>query len=268
MADQKSPGRVIRVSLKRIGQLELVGLDALTETSGLEYMPHPFAHTRSSPFSGMDEYTRYANALVDRVHHGELRDLGKWFASYRAADLRVECLISRAKGAAPQRLMAHRRADAGYLAAQQPDEDVLDVYALSPFELGAAIAGSVELSNPGTRSKIVIPELAGRRPGRQEGADSVPLRSDSVTNPDEEVVPSAQITAFARVQSRWQPAREWGFDRQKKAVVWVHVEDDGDYIYAPGFTHLTPLTTRGLSRRIDQLIAEDIAALTEAAEGS
>ncbi|MFA4080856.1 ESX secretion-associated protein EspG [Mycobacteroides salmoniphilum] len=252
--------------MKRIAQVELVGLDAISEARGREFMPHPFAHTKSSPFSGMDEYTRYANDLLDRVDHGDLSELGKWFSSYVTADLRVECSVSTRDE--PQgRIVAHRSGDSGYLAIQQPDDDVIDVYTLSPFELGAAIAGSVTSPNPGKHSRIVIPELTrSASPRESESISVTSTRVQLAQAAEGTVVSRSQIAMFARAQSRRQPAREWGFDRQKKAVVWVRINDDGDYIYAPGFTYLTPMSMRDLSQRIDRLIAEDIASIVGSAD--
>ncbi|WP_157895791.1 hypothetical protein [Mycobacteroides chelonae] len=266
MADHATPGQVIRVALKRIAQVELVGLHAISEARGREFMPHPFAHTKSSPFSGIDEYTRYTHSLLDRVDHGDLGELGKWFSSYLAADLRVECSVST-RGEPQGRIVAHRAGDSGYLAIQQPDEDIVEIFALSPFELGAAIAGSINFSHPGKHARIAIPELA--RPASHQESESVSVASTRVQlthAPGGTVVSRSQIAMFGRAQSRRQPAREWGFDRQKKAIVWVRINDDGDYIYAPGFAYLTPLTARDLSQRVDRLIAEDIAAIVGSAD--
>ena len=83
MTDRKTPGRVVRVALKRVAEVELVGLDAITAAQGGEFMPHPFAHTQSSPFSGMDEYTTYAKRLLERISQGDLSELGTWYSSYQ-----------------------------------------------------------------------------------------------------------------------------------------------------------------------------------------
>jgi len=263
--DPKTPGRIVRVALKRVAEVELVGLDAITDAQGGEFMPHPFAHTRSSPFSGMDEYSRYAKNLLDRIDHGDLSELGRWFSSYLTADLRVECSVSN-RNQPQTRMMAHRAGDTGYLAIQQRDADIVEVFTLSPFELGSAIAGSINLTKPGKHAKIVIPDLASPAP-RREPTTSTSVRIQGTQTPKGIVVAGTEITMFGRAQSRWRPARNWGFDRQKKAIVWVRIDDDGDYIYAPGFGYLTPLTARELGRRIDQLIAEDIAAALHASNG-
>ncbi|OHV04674.1 ESX secretion-associated protein EspG [Mycobacterium talmoniae] len=237
-------------------------MEAISESYGRDFIPHPFAHIRPSPFTGLDGYTKYANDLLDRVNHGDLGELKKWFSSYVGADLRVECAIG-AVSEPGGRLVAHRCGEVGYLAIQQPDEDTVKIYAVPPQGLGAAIAGSVGLTKPGKHAKILIPELAPAAP-RRDVTGPVSILAGREPVHDGVVVSQTQIARFGRVQSRWQPARNWGFDRQKKAVVWVRIDDDGDYIYAPGFTHLTPATARELMARVDQLIAEDVAAIREA----
>ena len=42
-------------------------------------------------------------------------------------------------------------------ATQRPD-DVVEMFTLSPYDLGPAIAGMVELTKPGARPVIVIPD--------------------------------------------------------------------------------------------------------------
>lgn len=250
---------MVRVALRRVAEVELVGLDAITEAQGGEFMPHPFAHTHPSPFSGRDEYTSYAKHLLERINHGDLSELGKWYSSYLTADLRVECSVSTRHE--PQtRVMAHRAGDTGYLAIQKRNEDTVEVFTLSPYELGSAIAGSINLTKPGNHARIVIPDLASPAP-RQEPTNPTSVRIQDAQTPEGIVVAGTRIATFGRAQSRWRPARNWGFDRQKKAIVWVRIDDDGDYIYAPSFGYLTPLTARDLGRRIDHLIAEDIAAI-------
>lgn len=68
---------------------------------------------------------------------------------------------------------------------------------------------------------------------------------------------------MAVIQSRCDPAREWGLGQGRKAVGWVRVRDDGEYIYNPDFSHATPVTPQTLGKRIDQLIIEDVAVLRQ-----
>lgn len=252
--------------MKRLARVEVVGVEAISESFGRDFMPHPFVHTQPSPFTGLDGYARYSNELLARVNYGDLGGLKQWFSDYAAADLRVECVIDTG-GEPRRRLLAHRRGESGYLAIQQPDEDVVDVYSVSPSHLGAAIAGSANLIGPGEHVRITIPDIGGAPPPRGEDTGRVSVHIQPNTAPGTVVLFRTDITTFARVQSRWRLARDWGFDRQKKAVVWVQIDGDGDYVYAPGYRYLTPVTARDLALRIDQLIAEDVAAIREARSG-
>ncbi|MBF9351500.1 MULTISPECIES: ESX secretion-associated protein EspG [Mycobacteroides] len=252
------------VALHRVGSIEVVGVDAISESYGRDFMPHPFAHTRASRFANYDEYAAFARDICGRTKDGDMTDLGRWFSTYVNADIRVECVVD-IPDKPRVRVLGHRSNQMGYLAIQNPDEDVVDVYTVSPLELGAAITGSIPTSKPGKHSKVVIPEFAPRPTVNTEpdDVDAVSVRH-RIEDPEILTVPYEEVTAFARVQSRWQPARDWSFDRGKKAVVWVRFMGDGDYIYAPGFTHLTPMTASGLVRRVDELIAEDVAEIRAA----
>jgi hypothetical protein len=155
-------------------------------------------------------------------------------------------------------VLAHRSGELGFLATQQPD-DLVEMFTLSPYDLGPAIAGMVELTKPGARPVIVIPDYAPQAlrnrkeeaPGRNWGA------GPPVT------VSSADVTAYGTVQSHRQPARNWEVDQDEDAAVWVRLRDDGEYLYAPGYRSARPMTGRNLSERINDLIAADVAQLRQ-----
>ncbi|QCH25763.1 ESX secretion-associated protein EspG [Mycobacteroides salmoniphilum] len=255
-----------RVGLNRVGSIETFGVEALSEFHGRDFLPHPFAHTRPSPFADYDAYRGYAAAMLDRINHSEYNGIQQWFATYVNADLRVECTIDR-RDAPRVRLVAHRSGPLGYLATQKPDDDVIEVYSVSPLELGAALAGWSALTRPGSHSKLNIPEYAPDPPRLADSdGDTVGIRHKVETS-DVKVAPRSHAVVLGRVQSHWRPAREWGFDRHTRGVVWVRIEGDGEYIYTPDYSHLTPLTTRNLATRIDELIAADVQAVRESRDG-
>ena len=141
---------------------------------------------------------------------------------------------------------------------------------LSALDLGAAIAGAVGLTEPGTQSRIVIPGYVGHFGDRaateyDDGEDdeiySVRVAAHRSSQPTHSVVADEEVTAIATIQSRWQPPRRWGVDWTKSVIVFVQIDADGDYIYTPDFSHAVPLTEHVLRGRIDNLIAEDISAL-------
>lgn len=250
-----------QVALNHVGRLDLVDLQALSDSIGRDFMPHPFVQFRPTRFADYDEYAAYTAAAPDRLSHGDLREFNQWFSSYLNADLRVECVVSIVD--APRgRILAHRRGELGFIAAQRTTDHVIDVYTVLPYDLGPAIAGSLALTRPGRQAKIVIPEFV-RHPATGADDDAELAIREQVVGSEAVSVPRSAVTRYTRVQSRWQQARDWGFDRDKDVVVCVAIDDDGDYIYAPGFHHLTPMTGQNLSDRIDALIAEDVARLRE-----
>jgi hypothetical protein len=157
-------------------------------------------------------------------------------------------------------VVANRVGELGFLAQQRPNEDVIDVYEVSPYDLGRAIADAVALTKPGCRSEIVIPEYA---PAVDDAYAAGDLRVHVAVDRTTTEVRRADVTAFATVQSHWRPTRRWGFDPGKNGVVWVRIKDDGEYIYATDFSLATPMSRRTLAERTDKLIAEDVKVLRD-----
>lgn len=247
--------RTNTVDLKRLGRIDLQDLDIISAYLGREFLPFPLLQTLPHRFTYFDEYAAHARSVPDRLNHGDLAVFKKWFGSLADADLRVECRVQHFATDTPaERMLAHRSGESGFLAIQRPD-DVVDIFTLSPYDLGPAIAGSVDLTQPGSRPAVVIPEYVplALRDGQQTDAD----HTRAVT------VSRAEVRAYATVQSHRRPARDWGVDQETETVVWVRLAEDGDYAYVPGYTCATPMSRRHLSERIDRLIAADIIALRQ-----
>ncbi|MEZ0363582.1 ESX secretion-associated protein EspG [Mycobacterium sp. pUA109] len=222
--------------------------------------------TQPNTFIFADDYDAHAAAVMDRYQHGDLRVFRQWVQGYVAADVRVECrVLYSSKGNPAIRALAHRMDENGFFATQGGD-DVIDVYSLSPYDLGPAVAGVAALTKPGGREEIQIPgELLPRawtEAERPDDAEPFSVRVQAVS-PATTTIKASAFTATATVQSHWLPVRSWGFDHGKNAAVWVTVENDGDYICRPGTNGATPMTKRLLTSRIDELIAEDVASLRE-----
>lgn len=248
------------VELNRLGSISLLDLKIISEFYGRAFMPYPFMQTLPDHFDDLDEYNAYATSVPDRYNHGDLHEFHRWFSTYLEADLRVECSVQEiGSDSAGLRMLAHRCGEDGFLAIQKPD-DSAEVLTLSPYDLGAAIAGSVELTGPGTHREIVIPEYA--RPAVGGPDDMVSVQQQHSTQMSK-TVPRADVVVFARVQSHWQHTREWGFDSTRSAVVWVRIRDDGEYMYVPDLTCAKPMGAQHLSERIDRLIAKDVQILRE-----
>jgi hypothetical protein len=247
------------VDLKRLGRIDLLDLRVISEYLGREFLPFPFIATLPNRFADFGAYNAHARTIPDRFNHGDLSLFKKWFATYTDADLRVECRVQYFPADTPStRVLAHRCGELGFLATQNSD-DVVEMFSLSPYDLGPAIAGTVELTKPGARPVIVIPDYAPQ--ALRSRKDETSERNWGVGPPV--TVSSADVTAYGTVQSHRQPARNWEVDQDKDAAVWVRLRDDGEYLYAPGYRSARPMTGRILSQRINDLIAADVALLRQ-----
>jgi hypothetical protein len=248
------------VDLDEVGSIALADLDILSRSAGRDFLPYPFMRTLPSKFSSENEYVEYATSVPDRFNYGDLQTFRRWAVSYVYSEIRVECHVQYIPADTPSvRVVANRVGELGYLARQRqdPNEDIIDVYEVSPYDLGRVIAQSAGLTTPGSQPEIVIPEYVA--PADNSGAAedfSVLDTIDTFAH-----VRRADVTAFGTVQSHWRPTRRWGLDMGKKAAVWVRIKEDGEYIYTPDFLRAKPLTEAVLAERIDKLIAEDVAAL-------
>lgn len=250
------------VLTRQLGTMSLLDLEAIIEFDGRKFLPYPLMFTRPLPYHTQAEALAYTVTVPDRFLHGDLRHLAECTTAYLDSDIRVECHVQHIPAETPSvRAIAWRTGQLGYFAAQRPHEDAVDAYAVSPYDLGAAVAEAVPLEEPGRHSAIVVPEFVSRRGGQFAAAGfSVNHRMEA---PAEVTIPAQDVTVYSTVQSHWRPTQKWGFDRDKAALVWIRVKDDGDYIYVPDGSHARPLTELMLQDRIDRLIADDIAILRE-----
>jgi hypothetical protein len=253
--------------LRKIGSIGVVDLDILSRFYGRDFLPYPFMLTRPSSFSWHDEYVEYARSVPDRFNNGDLRMFRECAGWYANADIRVECHVQYIPADSPSvRVVAARRDQEGFLAKQRPNEDVIDVYELSPYLLGTGIAESVALQKPGRWSAIVIPEYAPVTNSAGACQDFT-SRHTIEGAPSATEVPLAQVAAFGTVQSHWRPTRYWGIDPGKNAAVWVRIKDDGEYLYQPDFSEAKPISRPTLADRIDRLISEDVKVVRQFRNG-
>jgi hypothetical protein len=254
--------------LRELGSISLLDLDIISKFYGRDFLPYPFMFTRPSKLSGRDDYSTYVRSVPDRFNNADLAQFQQVLGCYANADIRVECHVQYIPAdTASVRVVAARHGQLGCLAKQRPDEDVIDVYELSPYALGPAVADAAGLQKPGRHSAIVVPEYA------PVADDPLPTDEFSIhqtvenNSPTGASVSRADVTAFSTVQSHWRPTRSWGIDHGKNAAVWVRIKDDGDYLYAADMSEATPVSTSILAERINRLIAEDVKALRHFREG-
>lgn len=248
---------------REIGALDLLDLQLINQRHGSDSLPYPFMLTRPTRFEFVDEMAGYASHLRERLQSGDLSPFAGCLAALARADITVTGHVQYVPADTPSiRVLAVRAGQAGYLLEQQMDADVVDVSALSPFELGSAVAAAMCLEHPGTHPRILNPEYV---PARSAAADedNVVVRR-GVSTEAGVTVSLSQLTAYATVQSHWRPLRDWGIDPRQESLIWVRIKDDGDYLGAPDRSSGTPLTVTRLRERIDGLIAADVEALREA----
>lgn len=264
------------VSLERVGSIEMGELAAIYELRGYDFLPYPFLRSQPLETSGA------SGSVAERFNDGDLRVFREWIVSYARADIWVECRVVDygCPGTPGIGLLGHRLGESGFFAAERadhdPGRDIVDVFTLSPYQLGAAVAASVGLTQPGMHPRIDIPgyakrlgvsaETGGRDGGDDDDAYAVMVsdaRWSLPVKPSTFEVSDADVTAMAVIQSRCQPVQSWGPAMDRKLIAWVRVREDGEYIYTPDFANATPVTPEILHKRIDGLIAEDVAVLRQ-----
>jgi hypothetical protein len=250
------------VLLSRVGTVDLVDVDVISEFFGRDFLPYPLMFTRPTGFATQDESAAYVTTVPDRFNHGDLGAFTECFIAYQDADIRVESHVQYIPDDEPSvRMIACRAGELGFFAEQQPDADAVDIYRVSPYDLGAAISEALPLTQPGVHARIVVPEYAPR-PRTDFDTDAFAVRH-AVDSSTEVLIPACDVRAYATVQSHWRPTRKWGLDFDKGGAVWIQVRDDGDYLYAPDHSYAVPMTRSSLQERIDRLIADDVAILRE-----
>ncbi len=246
-----------------VGEIGLADLKAISDFYGREFLPYPFWIAEPHRFATRDEYLAHASSIVSRFQEGDLSIFREWAGTYVDADIRVECHIKYPKRTQPPvRLLAHRMGDRGFFSTQRLKEDTVDVFSLSPFDLGAAIADSVPTGKPGTIPSVAIVEYGRASKNRIEN-DGVVVNhrlDDDISIP---MLSRSNVVALGTVQSHWRPARRWGLDRSKTGVAWVEIQDQGLYIYDRDLLVARPMTKDLLRERVDRLISEDVAILRE-----
>ncbi|OBI82500.1 ESX secretion-associated protein EspG [Mycobacterium asiaticum] len=253
------------MSRRLVGTIDLADLDTLCELRGAEFLPYPLMREGGSP--GPEA----PSSVAARFDDGDLRVFRGWIETQANADVWVECRVLYRDDDIPDtRLSACRSTGLGFLAAQQPGQNLVDVYELSPPDIAAAIADGMRPSGPGSHPHVVIPkyvnyfrESAAESGGFDDLDDEddydVIVRADRPALEQAATVRDADVLALATVQSRCEPARAWGVDWAKDFLVWVQLDGDGDYIYDADFQHAVPATHETLRNRIEALIEADLA---------
>jgi hypothetical protein len=246
--------------MTRVGSIDVLDLDVISEHYGRDFLPYPFMVTRTGHFASPVAFEMHAREVLDRFHNGDLQVIQNWAGAYVHADIRIEAHVQYIPAETPSvRVVAHRIGEKGYFARQLPDRDVVEIFSLSPYDLGAAVAEAMACERPGKLPAIVVPEYAAPQRLASED-DSVSVRARN-TNHDVPRISRSEVAAFATVQTHWRPTRKWGLDSGKSFVLWVRIKGDGDYVYNADFTAAQPMTSAQLTDRVNRLITEDVSLL-------
>ena len=241
----------------------MVDLETACELYGRNALPYPLGRRR--PVGSVWLATRQVRPIAQRLADGDLYRVRAWVEALVRADVCVECRV-RQLGQDDLRLHAVRAGALGFVAAQGIDSDgvdVVDVFAVAPSALAAVITESVGLIGAGAHPRIAVARGGNHLPEPPESIEEhddlgFPLPPTDVDEPAISVVDIQDVTASGTVQTRYEPARWWGTDPQRRILQWVNVSGDGDYLYAADAGYAEPVTADMLRGFIEGFIADDM----------
>lgn len=263
------PGPATGVSVDPVGTAAVVDLEAACELYGCDVLPYPLG--RSRPVGSVWLATRDVKPIDDRLKDGDLRGVRAWVEALVRADVGVECRVSFRADTPDLRLHGLLCGESGFVAVQRRDRDavdVIDIYAVSPTALGAVVADSIGLVGAGAHARIAVAGHGALLPASSEALEEYddfgfPIPHGGPREPAAHTVDERDVVATGTVQSRYDPARRWGFEPERRALRWIQA-GDGDYLYAPGDAgYAEPLDAETLRECIDELIADDLAVVRE-----
>lgn len=273
-----SPWLPETVARELVGTVAVVDLESACELFGRDTLPYPLG--RSRPVGSVWLATRDVRPIDERLDDGDLRGVRAWVEAFVRCDVGVECRVRYPDEAAPDlRLHAVRSGDQGFVAVQGRDRDgvdVIDIYAVSPARLAVAVAETAGLHRAGAHPRIAV--TAGGDRGLDDAGEDADVDDggeygnlDFLVSHAAPAVPGVDrgdITATGTVQTRYDPARQWGTDPERRVLEWIHVRDDGDYLFEPDdAVYAEPLDTETLTAYIAGFIADDLAVARDRAGG-
>ncbi|MGV0743295.1 hypothetical protein [Mycolicibacterium sp. XJ870] len=252
----QTPSLTTTLPLDPVGTVAVVDLEAACELFGRDMLPYPLG--RSRPVGSLWLLTRDVQPIEDRLHGGDLRGVRAWVEAFVRAEVCVGCRVSyRDEDSLDLRLNGLRAGGLGFVAVQRNDPevvDIVDIYAVSPADLGAVLADLVGLADAGAHARIAVVGQDHRLPSPPETIDEYdafgfPIPYEGPRSPAVHIVDGRDVGAIGTVQSLRGPARHL-----------VQVDDDGDYLYARDDAgYAEPLDAETLRACIDELIADDVA---------
>ena len=224
-----APNRGTTATLDVVGTAAVVDLEAACALYGRDELPYPLG--RSRPVGSVWLLTREVAPVEDRLNGGDLRGFRTWVKAVVQQDFGVGCRVYFSDGGTPDlRVQGLAAGGSGFVALQRADLDgidTVDLYSVSPADVGAVIADSVGLVGPGSHARIAVVGLEDRLPIPPESMDEYdgfgfPIPRPESDGPAVRLVDRRDVVAIGTVQSLCGATR-----------YWVRVDEDGDYLYAP-----------------------------------
>lgn len=249
-----------------VDTVAVIDLESACALFGWGTLPYPLG--RSRPVGSVWLAARAGEPIADRLAAGDLLGVRSWVEALVRSDVCVECRVHPFDAHTPElRLHALRAGESGFVAVQTRDQDgvdVIDIYSVAPDALAAAVAESVGLVCAGAHPRIAVTggeNLLPKMPDTLEEYDDLgfPVRRAESDELPARVVDVSEVVATGTVQTRYEPARQWGTDPQRRLLQWVQVSGDGDYIYEFD-GHAEPLSEDMLRTFIEGFIADDMEA--------
>ena len=252
-----------------VGTVAVVDLEAACELHGRDTLPYPLG--RSRPVGSVWLATRDVEPIENRLDGGDLSGVRAWVEAVVRADVCVECRASFSDEGTPDlRLHGVRVGELGFAAIQRSDRhaaDIVDIYAVSPAALGAVVADSAGLVGAGGHVRVAVTGCGDRLPAPPDMLDEYddfgfPIPHAGPREPAGIIVDGRDVVATGTVQTRYDPARQWGLDAARRVLQWVQVGGDGDYLYEPDDAgYAEPMDAEMLRGCIDGFIADDLEVL-------
>ncbi len=247
-----------------VDTVAVVDLESACALFGWDMLPYPLG--RSRPVGSVWLATRAGEPIADRLAGGDLPGVRSWVEALVRSDVCVECRVHSLDAHAPElRLHALRAGESGFVAVQTRDRDGIDVvniHSVAPDALAAAIAESVGLVGAGAHPRIAVAGGGNHLPKMPDTLDEYDDLGFPVWRAEPDELPArvfdvSEIVATGTVQTRYEPARQWGPDPQSRILQWARVSGDGDYIYESD-GHAEPLSEDMLRSFIEGFIADDM----------
>ena len=250
------PSLATTVAFDPVSTVAVVDLEAACELYGRDMLPYPLG--RSRPVGSVWLATRDVGLIDDRLNGGDLHGVRAWVEALVRADICVGCRVSFLGDDTPDlRLHALRADESGFFAVQRRDRDgvdAVDIYEVSPQDLGEVVADSVGLVGAGSEVCVAVTGCGDRLPAPAELHDEYDdfgflIPPAEPRDPALRIVDGRDVVSIGTVQS-WRDG-----DANHRFLQWVQVADDGDYLYAAGDAgYAEPLDTESLRACIESVI--------------